>query len=91
MSSGYAPKLLRTYLPAYRDEARQDAEQTPFASTYGKRRHPEPPPCRDPKAAADPKAVVPYARHARHEMAEQAGYYDRPLTNEEIRLLERPR
>ena len=83
-----------------------NAEQTPYVSlkrqssrpkmvrsTKGMKRYPDrqPPPYRDPRADADLKAVVPYARHARQERAEQAGYYDRPLTNEEIRLLERTR
>lgn len=65
---------------------RQSSKPKPARSTRGMRRYPDqpPPPYRDPRADVDPKTIVPYARLNRQEIAEQAGYYERPLTNEEI-------
>lgn len=73
-------------------EISPNAEQTSYVRlqakrkpTKGVRRNPnQPPPYHNARADADPKAIVPYARHSRHEMAEKAGYYERPLTNEEL-------
>lgn len=82
-----------------------NAEQTPYASlnrrlnskpkhrasTLGRKRRPDDAPLqfRDPRAEASTGTVIPYARLNRQERAEQAGYYERPLTNEELTLLER--